>query len=264
MECDLVEFLEIGILKAQSGAGMGALEGLTELALVTPQPQHEGFSEAAFNILWDLPRDSLSILQCHLMRPAYRYSTSSGQALSEKQWMHSRIRTFQQLDVFASLSGALGSALLAVFSREPEMISKVTIPKSRIFGSIRAGGEVRIIRSAVAVSYVISRNSDSKALSIFDAPDSFYSALQTRMEELVGRASGKVSKSKVIHQMGLKMYMRLVMEMLIGAVGSYSVYCAPAIETMKTIGRDNWIYVRFGDVIFAHQVLKKSKNIRKE
>lgn len=109
---DIVGFLELEIDQAElkSGSHIFIFKDMKELALVTPQPHTELYRTTTEDALWDLPRDSLSILQFHLRRPFAKYSTTTGQVFDEIQWMNGRFRVLQQLDIIACHAGALGGA----------------------------------------------------------------------------------------------------------------------------------------------------------
>ena len=174
---DIIDFLELEIHQMSHNGRSSCFKDLSELTLVIPQPGSEDFRQMSNDALRDLPRDSLSILQYHLLRPSSKYSTISGQALDEKQWIQSRLRALHQIDTIASYTGALGCALLDLFHREPNIISKVIIPKSRIFGSLRSDEKVRIIRSGSTVGYVIAQRQErlTKAL---DHAETILNAIQ--------------------------------------------------------------------------------------
>ena len=278
---DIIDFLELEIHRAGRNGGNACFKDLSELALVIPQPGAENYWELSNNALWDLPRDSLSILQYHLLRPSSRYSTTSGQAFDETQWTQSRLRALQQLDTIASYTGALGSALLDLFHREPNITSKVAIPKSRIFGSLRADEKVRIIRSGNMVGYVISRRQERLTKALGHTEKKF-SAIRTSLEKFwvaVPRTSVLflMQAHKSVESSEYTDFIRLYADVLrlgggslgsLGSVGAATdlagIILACQLQAIKIANRDNWIYMKFGDVIFAHQVLRKSKSTRKE
>ena len=278
---DIIDFLELEIQRAGRNGGNSCFKDLSELALVIPQPGSENYCELSNNALWDLPRDSLSILQYHLIRPSSRYSTTSGQAFDETQWSQSRLRALQQLDTIASYTGALGSALLDLFHREPNIASKVAIPKSRIFGSLRADEKARIIRSGNMVGYVISRRQERLTEALGHAEKKF-NAIRMSLEKfcvavprtsllLLMQAHKSLESPEYIN------FIRLYADVFrlgggalgsLGSVGAVTdlagIILACQLQAIKIANRDNWIYMKFGDVIFAYQLLRKSKSTRKE
>ncbi|KAF2661127.1 hypothetical protein K491DRAFT_477552 [Lophiostoma macrostomum CBS 122681] len=96
--------------------------------------------------LWSIPRDSISILQTHLLRHSFRYSTEDGKALSELQWYENRLRIFHQLDVFLSLSGALVKTLLEESIEKQHLLPKATFMNATTFGTLHATEKFRTPR----------------------------------------------------------------------------------------------------------------------
>ena len=266
---DIIDFLELEIHQVGRNGGNACFKDLSELALVIPQPGSEDYCQLSNNALWDLPRDSLSILQYHLLRPSSRYSTISGQAFDATQWTQSRFRALHQLDTIASYTGALGSALLDLFHREPNVTSRVTIPKSRVFGSLRADEKVRIIRSGSMVCYVIDRRRErlTKAL---DHAEIKSNAIQTSPKKYFGKASALVPMSLVLSMtqvVGGQTFKEIDALSFLGGHGGFAIYLsdfvlARQLQAIQVAKRDNWIYMNFSDIIFAYQVWKKSKSTR--
>ncbi|KAL9627503.1 MAG: hypothetical protein Q9204_006518 [Flavoplaca sp. TL-2023a] len=243
---DIIDFLEHKIDQAELESGNGIFKDLKELALVTPQPHTEVYRTTAEDALWDLPRDSLSILQFHLRRPSARYSTTTGQVFDETQWMNGRLRVLQQLDIIACYAGALGLALLEMFRQEPAMVNQVVIPKSRIFGSLRSNEKVRVIRSGGLVSYIISqRQNKSPETPLYSAPTELLAA--------------RVLKSVISLKVGLQSF-----ESEFRALSDLDSNSPAGPEELMQINqRENWIYLTVGKILIAHQFSRKSKNTRK-
>ena len=273
---DIIDFLELQIHQAGRNGGNPCFKYLSELALVIPQPGSKNYWQVSNNALWDLPRDSLSILQYHLLRPFSRYSTISGKAFDEKQWTQSRLRALHQLDTIASYTGALGSALLDLFHREPNVMSKVVIPKSRIFGSLRADENVRYIRSGSMVGYVIGRRQE-RLPKILGHAEKKSNAIRTSLEKYLGKAGVAVPRFSVslsMQVLSLSMHeplhrFKYIDVIRLGVPGATAIGWADTVlacqlQAMQIASRDNWIYLNFGDSIFAYQVLRKSKSTRKE
>ena len=270
---DIIDFLEFEIHQVGRIGGNSCFKHLSELALVIPQPGSENYWQLSNNALWDLPRDSLSILQYHLLRPSSRYSTISGQAVYETQWMQSRIRALHQLDTIASYTGALGSALLDLFYREPNITSKVTIPKSRVFGSLRADEKVRIIRSGSVMGYVIARRQERLTKALGHAK-TISNAIQTLSEKNPGKASAAVlrTSASLLMQvpkrlMDLKGFRPMTtfgeLNVLMSLIFLSDTLLACRLQAIQIGNRDNWIYMNSGAVIFAYQLCRKSKSTRK-
>ena len=202
----------------------------------------------------------------------------SGQAFDEMQWTQSRLRALQQLDTIASYTGALGSALLDLFHREPNITSKVAIPKSRIFGSLRADEKVRIIRSGTTVGYVIGRRQGRLTKALGHAEKKF-NAIRRSLERvwvvvprtsvlLLMQARKSLGDSEYIDSIRLYTDVIRIAGGSLGSLGASTdmadILLACQLQAMKIANRDNRLYMKFGDVIFAHQVWRKSKSTRKE
>ncbi|KAK0649820.1 hypothetical protein B0T16DRAFT_508725 [Cercophora newfieldiana] len=91
--------------------------------------------------LWALPGDTLSLLQFHFLRPPHKYPYH----LDEDCWVKSRLRAMQLLDVVAVFTSALGNSLYRLFTRDPKLLSRITIPPARVLGNFRADEKLRII-----------------------------------------------------------------------------------------------------------------------
>ncbi|KAI4231348.1 MAG: hypothetical protein LQ349_005673 [Xanthoria aureola] len=258
---DIIDFLEREFGRREVKNGNPLFEYLKELALVTPQPNVEDYLRTADDALWDLPRDSLSILQHHLLRPFTRYSTVTGRLLDEDQWTKGRLRLLKQLDTIACYTGALGSALLDMFYREPDMISQITIPKSRIFGSLRSDEKVRLIRSSDMVHYIITQRQEHSTWSD-DVAERMCKAIQRTSERYLRCAGTKVFNSRMFRWM-LSDILKNTAEQL-GPLGGHPTdHLTDYWEALQIFRRDNWVYLRLGkSLLIAHQIFRKSKNVR--
>ena len=247
-----------------------------------PQSGSEESWHVSNNALWDLPRDSLSILQYHLLRPRLKYSTLSGQAYNTEQWYQSRLRALHQLDIISSYMAALGNALRALFLHKPNILTKLAMPKSRIFGTLRADERVQFIRSISTVGYLITNRREASI-----------EAIQCARKLLgVNPLFSKILKgSKMLRWEG-KMLRWQWMEAMRGRtnlVASHPIPLLPAMEISNVFpldggmsmialtdmilafelqgimvaARDNWIYLYFKDLVFAFQVFRKTKSTRK-
>lgn len=162
---DLINFIE-SVIKDQPTA-------VKYSALLLKNNQQETFEqpEQILNTLWEMPHDTVSILQFQLIRmhPKYAIGARSGPTLG--QWLRKRLLLLLQLDIFASYSGALGSCILEFFERNPSFTSKVVIPKSRVMGTVRAGERGRMLQyPGKQIVYLIASEVDVEFNRLFNAP----------------------------------------------------------------------------------------------
>ncbi|KAI4256936.1 MAG: hypothetical protein L6R42_005947 [Xanthoria sp. 1 TBL-2021] len=271
---DIIDFLELEIGQAEIKKGNHSFKDLKELALMTPQRNTEDYQKVAEDALWDLPRDSLSLIQYHLLRPHTKYSTITGKLFDRTQWIDGRLRALQQLDVIACYAGALGSALLEMFYHEPDMVSRITIPKSRIYGSLRADEKVRVFRSGYMVNYVISQRQDQSMWPI-DTAERMFDAIQLTSKKYFHKAGTKAFNSRLFRSILMKILKSMTMQPPQGSLRLRYPSIVPnetfltlypliiiSLETMRIVSRDNWIYLSFGKILIAYQAYKKSKNVR--
>ena len=161
---DLIEFTEREIER------LGASECtswkiLLQQSLPTLQGSAEGDEAPKSNLvdaLWELPRDTLSLLQTHLLRQREKYSSPQGYALTKDEWIMNRLRVLQQLDMFACLSGGLGSAWLADFKQHPEDLRELIFPHSDMYGTMHASDTIVTIQlGPIKVARIYGRQKDS-------------------------------------------------------------------------------------------------------
>jgi len=159
--CDLIEFTEWQ-LQRKSPEARKSLEILLLQAPQASKDISDGKGKADIaNALWNLPRDSLSLIQTHLLRRPEKYCNPEGFALTKEEWVVNRLHVLQQLDIFACLAGGLASAWLANFERYPEDLSELIFPDSKIYGTLRADEEMVTIQlGPVNVRTVKGRSSD--------------------------------------------------------------------------------------------------------
>jgi len=50
-----------------------------------------GISEELADALWDLPRDTMSMIQFNILRPSTKYRTISNQELTRQDWVDNRV-----------------------------------------------------------------------------------------------------------------------------------------------------------------------------
>ena len=264
---DIIDFLESEIRQANRKDGNLCFKNLSELALLTPQPDSEDHQRLSNNAIWDLPRDTFSILQYHLLRPSSKYWTISGPKFDELQWTQSRLRLFDQLDILASCTGALGCALLDRFYQDPNLISIVTIPKSRIFGSLRADEKVRVVRSGSMVGYVIAQR-QTRLSTVVNLAENILKLMKTLIVFPGRSKSAKLRSEKLIKTLMAPLNLlgwRATIPTIFRGYPGLSAHDLLALQlrVLQIAKRDNWIYLDFNDVIFACQIGRKSKNTRK-
>ena len=265
---DIIDLLQEELSVKMNGTLNNFFEHCSELALITPPPiNHDSNHSQTYDALWNLPRDTLSVLQCHLLRPPSKYKTTSGNSFDSKQWLQGRIRLLRQLSVFASFTGGLGTALQAMVSTRPDMISRAQIPKSRIFGSLSADERVKIISFRdTAILYVIAgRSSQQFPTTRYGIPKALLNDWQTRIDR-IKRAKGQVTKLQIVGA-GLKGYAAAAVDLLrrrkllppsafIARQADESILRNPlnyVIEPYWAQMRDGWVYFGFRDATFAYQ-----------
>lgn len=87
--------------------------------------------------LWTLPRDTLSIIQTHLMRDRSRYTDAVGRRLNHHYWIVNRLRILHQSDLFSCLCSSLLSALLAEAGTKPdEVLFQYSFPSAEMHGML--------------------------------------------------------------------------------------------------------------------------------
>ncbi|EXL50421.1 hypothetical protein FOCG_08712 [Fusarium oxysporum f. sp. radicis-lycopersici 26381] len=250
-------------------------KSLAHLALIDSNTDagHAAVLEA--NALWELPLDTLSLLQFQLTQPPHKYfarSDKSGESdkpLTHKQWIDNRLSLLRLLDIFASLTGGLGVALLSMFTRKPNLISKVTIPKSLVFGAARADEVIRTLRiSPLTTIYLLSRRGGTDALSIFnDEATKWKEELEMKLSMLLQKFSQQRALKACIAFATI--YVHRVNKARKGFTG---VPLLPLLLLPQTIDNSikawkqyqgGWFTFEVGDIMFAQQILGKTKNIRK-
>ncbi|CEJ86953.1 hypothetical protein VHEMI04258 [[Torrubiella] hemipterigena] len=122
--------------------------------LATDKAQRQLNSEL-INMLWLLPRDTLSILSSHLLRPYKAYQELEDGNFGPEQWITNRLRLLRQLDVFASMAGGFGSALIQTLTRSEVLSKHVAAPHSLVYGLMRADERILSIRVLHAVCYIV-------------------------------------------------------------------------------------------------------------
>ncbi|KAK5053076.1 hypothetical protein LTR84_002050 [Exophiala bonariae] len=135
-------------------------------------PNMARLSDATANLLWEMPRDTLSILQTHIFRPPSKYTNARSKALDQLEWLGNRLLVLRMLDEFASLAGGFGTALFEMFRNDQASVTGVIIPKSRVFGTIRADERVKVIGPRWFLSYFIIDPKNPQVAWLLDSPKS--------------------------------------------------------------------------------------------
>ena len=108
---------------------------------------------------WELPRDTLSILQTHLLRPKEKYSSVKELALTQREWVINRLRVLQRVDIFGSLAGAWGSAWLNEFLEKPDCLRTDCIwPSAASCGTMHVGENIHgIVLLGWGIEFITGR-----------------------------------------------------------------------------------------------------------
>jgi hypothetical protein len=147
VDYDLIEYIS-QCLRSPSNSHSKSLARLCWFPPINPSP------EALLDTLWTLPNDSLSLLQFHLLRPPHKYNHH---LTNETAWTQNRLHVLQHLHTIATFTAALGNALhRRLFApSNPDgtgggggghnLLSRITIPPSRVLGNIRADERLHIL-----------------------------------------------------------------------------------------------------------------------
>ena len=140
--CDLIEYAES---VAQKQASIP--HDLRRVSVLQyPEPTAGASVDDLIDSLWELPRDTLSTLQMHLLRRREKYSSPQGYALTQREWVTDRLQILQQLDVFGSLAGAWGSVWLAEFLRKPDgLLLRGSWPDAATYGTMHVSEKIQTI-----------------------------------------------------------------------------------------------------------------------
>ena len=100
---DLVEFTEreTELLGASACTSWKVLLQQSPLASQGSAEEGEAPESDPADALWELPRDTLSLLRTHLFCRREKYSSIQGYALAKDEWILNRLKVLQQLDIFA-------------------------------------------------------------------------------------------------------------------------------------------------------------------
>jgi hypothetical protein len=126
--CDLIEFGEAYRRKpcAFPTSAWELLDGIEDTNVL---------EVSLANALWNIPRDSISILHTHLLRYSFKYANMEQKLLTREQWAKNRLRVLHQLGVFEARSGALSAALMEQRVEKRHIIAKPIHPLAEGFGT---------------------------------------------------------------------------------------------------------------------------------
>ncbi len=268
---DVIDFLESRIHandKSQKYAALLLMQG--------PMTDKDSRT-AGFNTVWEMPQDTLSILQFHLSRDRSRYTSSSGDTLNDREWIENRLFLLLLWDIFGSFSGGLGSSLLTLVTSLPDMVSKIVLPKARVMGTARVGERVRILRlPGKQIVYLIARKSDDDDMEkFFDAPDDeidqFSKILRKYIHQIQSKTANAVLPAMAVpitmlfhrlqgkrpqSQRGFKTACRH------SRFDILSFAIRQSIRMYEIRRRDGWAHLDFGGLTMVLQLFKKSKTVR--
>jgi hypothetical protein len=229
---------------------------------------------ATYDALWEMPRDTLSILQFHICRGRARYVSTARLIPDHRAWIENRLLLLLFSDIVGSLSGALGSALLGLFIRRPDLISRIVMPKARVLGTVRVGEQLRIVQprlSTIDIVYVITARNEEDSENCFEALDEEANIL-TYTWEAIDSIFSKVFNSKRFFKKWLALsspiprgFSRCEYEMVgLGLDALINDFISILASQLRK--RDNWVHLGFrvpgGTVSLVMQLCKKSKNTR--
>ncbi|KAK9419933.1 hypothetical protein SUNI508_06939 [Seiridium unicorne] len=141
-ECDMIEFAEQFRTKS-CPAPTDAWEILCDEDFGSESDNHARTrSMSLVDALWILPRDSISILHTALMRSWARHSTNEGYSLTQRQWVLNRLRILHQIDVFASLSRGLATAIRLEMGNKIEFLHRHYFPTAELYGNLHINEKV--------------------------------------------------------------------------------------------------------------------------
>lgn len=296
---DMIEHIASRIHGSGSETGVPAEDkSLSEyvgswlMLLLEPVGDRFRQSNSLTDLLWELPRDTLSVLQTHLLRPRNKYFNASGKALSSCDWLANRMFVMYQQDAFACVAGALGTALLELYRRDQTSMSKVVIPKSRVYGTVRADERVHVVGSRWFTTYFISDSKNAKVSQLlkgWESDDIFtklHQALQKNWSQieakLVVSSDNKELSTLLSKILGSVMPRRGTFPSVLEATIRYSLpisgtdpyYFLAYMEKVirngavqllkrKLYGQEDWLIFDLGmGLTVLQQSFKKSKAVR--
>ena len=238
------------------------------------------------NILWELPRDTLSILKYHMVRDRnnHIYVQQNG-LLEARKWLENRLLLLQLADIFACMSASLGSCLLNLFRNNPSLVNRVVLPKARILGSMRAGERVRIIHlPGRQTVYMIRSQLSERAERCFNTPedtlDSIVGLLAAKLRTWKPEFTRTLAETLTLTTKGVLLMYGITLSarptrgfrsvtdgnrvILPAMNGLGSILYNSAISSIEAGRRDSWMHLDMGDVIMVFQLFRKSKTVRNE
>lgn len=224
-------------------------------------------------VIWSHPRDALSIFHFHLTRASYKYLNVIDARYSQDAWTESRLKVLSHLDIFSTFTGALGSAMLEMF-RDPRKIQTLTIPKARIFGTLRANEKVRILRFGKVATYIIQRyrylHEQGSLKAIFQGilDPELVRVLGKLSQALIRAFSGSLDPISVAAAViqTVQTFYKFGHQLATGSVANAYVWSLEEIvyNLMTTLTcEDHWLYMELQPgIIWAMQLMRKTKNTR--
>jgi hypothetical protein len=278
-EFDLIDFLEHSLYTALRKNMDLNLDAVKPLYLLQRRSRPAPDSAEFIDTLWEMPRDTLAILQTHLHRPVWKYRDTNGELLGNRALWDNRFLALEQLDIFASLAGSLGDKMRNNVLKTPGMVERIIIPKAHVFGHLHANDKVRIIYlSPVSVIYAILRGNDERLDTLFSLPDESLWSIITGIDNAINDAENRK------HPLLTNLSNRLLRAEL--ALIRHSPYLTPAIlgfrlglgalnlsaqsiatavmNTKRTYKEAGWAYHEFSDLLVVHQWFRKTKSTRKK
>ena len=284
-QCDLIDLIELLHQRSSTGGQdtVNDFASWQELRLALNRSRDADLRSTdqdnlIFEKLWELPRDTLSVIQFHLLRPSEKYRSDRGKVLSHLEWIDNRLRLLRQLSMFSALAGGFGAALLAIFHQKPYLLSKVQIPKSQVFGSLRADEKVNVIQSTPwNAAYLISNRLSPQESLFYDAKPSRFvkldSLLKARYQNIAKRPRGSAAVEASVYIVNSLLDALLTRNR---GVASFSQLGNLGITNMQSVtslaislvrqkmyGKEEWISMQIGkDTWLLIQNFMKSKTVR--
>lgn len=290
IQADLIDFIELSHHgeEEKTTEPRGLIDACNEILLKPTEPDPRPVSirpldVASLDAPWDMPRDTLSILHFHILRPFHMYQNSQGKMLKKDEWIVNRLRVLRQLDIFASLAGGLSSALSDLFHRDSTLLWRIIIPKSRVYGTLRADERVRIVRPTPwNITYFVFNLQAPDLAPLYDVPDTILEEISQKLHyhwdkhlsKLIGRGTQSARLTAHIEQalvaciietfrfQGriLAPHQSLMMRM---SLADILIRTGISVLKRKVHGEDDWLVWRMGGLVTVlQQNFKKSKNVR--
>ncbi|KAI1125634.1 hypothetical protein F5Y10DRAFT_227211 [Nemania abortiva] len=267
---DLVDFLDIQI-QANDASRKYAVFLLKRGAMADKNNRIE-----SFNAMWEMPRDTLSILQFHLSRDQSRYVSSAGGKLNDADWVENRLLLLLLSDIFSSLSGALGASLLKLVTSNSDLVSRIVLPKARVLGTARLGERVRILQlPGKQVVYFIATKIDDELEKLFEAPENdvhlitkiirkYYQQPQALPSMLFPRTMARFLEIFFETLQGERIHAKRGFKSSSRSSGGDLVSLAinQTIRMHEIRRRDGWVHLDLGGFTMVLQLFRKSKTVR--